>query len=595
MSRVDGESCSMETVCASNCSLKKQQQQQQQQLLKKNAVINDLKEGEDLLKIDAKMESSSKEALDKVKPTDDDDSLAPASSAINPDAARTVPPTETGDSFSSSLSSNKGSDDVDLHAQRPRNSGEKQKCENSPERSGLLQVVSTSSTNKKIEGKHEHKSDEKLLAVAASANVLSIVDDQVDSTIGEKIGVDESCNESSAGGAASDHSENLGGANTEKKSDECSKQVYESKIQSPSISKNAENRDLNVKEMPCTKEIGIEALEVGQNGTQDILVSLMEQETTPAPKPKRSKRRRATSPITPPMPDSNGSYTILTPIATENAGGHRSRHSSARSTRSAISSAVEPTATILFTGVEVSDKHKKMVKSIGASLIESIDDAASATHVIAGDTKNSLRRTPKLMVALCITPNILHLNWLNDSFKAGEVLKCSKYLLLKDKAAEKKYNFSMKTTIKNGSEAREKGGIFADMFVYFCKGVAGNKAPSIKELEIMVSSAGGTFLKVLPKSNVDTKIILIVTSDPATEAQKREQRVMKMIEGGGHLVSTTWLFQCMIAQELMAFPVDSDNMISSPRENARKKKRTVDGDIGEDGDRSHTRRKTRRR
>uniref|UniRef100_A0A7S2LQ78 BRCT domain-containing protein n=1 Tax=Leptocylindrus danicus TaxID=163516 RepID=A0A7S2LQ78_9STRA len=587
--RVDnGESCSMETVCASNCSPKKQQQ--------KNPAMNNLKEGEDVLKIDAKMESNSKEALDKVEPTNDDDSslLVPSTSSFNPNAACTVPAAHTGDSFSSSSSLNKGSDDVDLHAQWPKNSGEKHECEILPERSGVLQAVSTCSTNKKVKGKDEHKSDKKLLAVAA-ANALSIVDDQADSTIGERTGVDETCNESSAGGAASDQSESLGDANAEKNGDKCSKQVYGSKIQSPSISKCAKNRDLNVKEMPYTKEAGIEALEVGQNGTQDILVSLMEQETTPAPKPKRSKRRRATSPITPPMPDSNGSYTILTPIATENAGGHRSWHSSARSTRSAISSAVEPTATVLFTGVEVSDKHKKMVRSIGASLIESIDDAASATHVIAGDTKNSLRRTPKLMVALCVTPNILHLNWLNESFKAGEVLKCNKYLLLKDKAAEKKYNFSMKTTIKNGSEAREKGGIFADMYVYFCKGVAGNKAPSIKELEIMVSSAGGTFLKVLPKNNVDTKMILIITSDPATEAQKREKLVMKIIEGGGHLVSTAWLFQCMIAQEFMAFPVDSDNMNSLPRENVRKKKRTIDGDISEDGDRSHTRRKTRRR
>ena len=364
---------------------------------------------------------------------------------------------------------------------------------------------------------------------------------------------------------------------------------------SRSENKAVENRDLSFKAVPSyANKRREEVSDVGQNGTQDILVSLMEHETTPTPKSKRPKRRRVASPMTSPMPDSNGSYTILTPIMAESGSDRRSRQSSARSTRSAVASVVAPSATVLFTGVEVTGKHKKMVKNIGACLVESIDDAASATHVIAGDAKNSLRRTPKLMVALCVTSNILHLNWLNESFKAGEVLKCNKYLLLKDKAAEKKYDFSMKETIRNGNEARKMGGVLAGMCVYFCKGVAGKKAPSAKELEMIVQAAGGSYLKVLPREISNMKMMLIVTSDPATAAQKKERYIMKIVEGGGHLVSTTWLFQCMTAQKLAAFPVGKYDLEPSPKENTlAKKRKVVDGD--KDQNKNLPRRKTRRR
>jgi hypothetical protein len=41
-----------------------------------------------------------------------------------------------------------------------------------------------------------------------------------------------------------------------------------------------------------------------------------------------------------------------------------------------------------------------MIHSIGAELVENVEDAATATHIIVSDGKAPLRRTPKLMICI---------------------------------------------------------------------------------------------------------------------------------------------------------------------------------------------------
>ena len=41
-----------------------------------------------------------------------------------------------------------------------------------------------------------------------------------------------------------------------------------------------------------------------------------------------------------------------------------------------------------------------MIHSLGAELVESVEDAATATHIIVSDGKTKLRRTPKLMICI---------------------------------------------------------------------------------------------------------------------------------------------------------------------------------------------------
>lgn len=216
---------------------------------------------------------------------------------------------------------------------------------------------------------------------------------------------------------------------------------------------------------------------------------------------------------------------------------------------------------VIITGVQATPRLKKMVDAIGALLIDRVEDASSATHVIAGDGKIPLRRTPKLMICLCRTPNILNVKWLIQSSKKGLALDCHDYLLLDDKGAEKSYSFSMRDTLLNGEAARqEKGGLLVGWYVHFCKGVAGNKAPPADELKLIVQAGGGknlNSLSIKSTKDLDPKKIMLISSDPPTPSQKSGKDATRLLESGAKFRTTSWLFGCVIRQSL-AFDDDGD-------------------------------------
>ena len=187
-------------------------------------------------------------------------------------------------------------------------------------------------------------------------------------------------------------------------------------------------------------------------------------------------------------------------------------------------------------------------------LIEKVDDAIDATHAIAGDGKVPLRRTPKLMICVCKTPNILNLDWLTKSSKAKEPLDAKDFLLLDDTSAEKTYDFNMKDTLENGEAVRsQRGGLLGGWSIHFCKGVAGTKAPPEHELRLIVAAAGGMFLKTLSAratKDVDASRVIIITSDPATAAQKSDKDVKRLTSQGARVFTTKWFFHSIITQHL---------------------------------------------
>ncbi len=227
-----------------------------------------------------------------------------------------------------------------------------------------------------------------------------------------------------------------------------------------------------------------------------------------------------------------------------------------------------------------------MINDIGAKLIDSIEDAASATRklwyailselpnasnsttsvvlylvqstdVIATDGKTKLRRTPKLMVCFCTTSNILGIEWLEQSAKEKRALDPHDFLLLNDREAENTYNFKLSDSFKNGAIARaERGGVLGGWHVYICAGVAGNKAPSTKELKLIVEAAGAVMLHSLAEKKViDPTKTIIITSDPALKSQLKERGIERVASMGGRICTTTWLFQTMITQ---SFADDND-------------------------------------
>lgn len=205
---------------------------------------------------------------------------------------------------------------------------------------------------------------------------------------------------------------------------------------------------------------------------------------------------------------------------------------------------------LLILNVPVSDRILMMCSILG---IEIVDDPLIATHVIAGDGEHKIRRTAKLMASLCVTPNIMRLEWLEDSYKAITIMAPNHYLLLNDRAAEKSYSFSMKMTLREGNERRNEGGLLYGWKILVCDGVAGNRAPKESELHMMIKAAGGKLITTddipIPVEEDPTHVI-VLTSDPATPDQRDNEKAQVAAENGAGFFTTSWLFDSMMHQKL---------------------------------------------
>ena len=155
------------------------------------------------------------------------------------------------------------------------------------------------------------------------------------------------------------------------------------------------------------------------------------------------------------------------------------------------------------------------------------------------------------MIGICRTPNIVRLEWLEMSAKAGKPLPCDKFLILGDKQAEKQYQFTMRRTLKKvrsnfGSESFLLNG----WKVHICGGVAGNKAPPEKELKLIVEAAGGSWTPSLSKIRKETARLLVITSDPEVKKQVSASEVAVALRNGAQKRTTSWLFHAIMTQVL---------------------------------------------
>lgn len=201
-----------------------------------------------------------------------------------------------------------------------------------------------------------------------------------------------------------------------------------------------------------------------------------------------------------------------------------------------------------------------MIETIGAEYVHSIEEAHTATHVIASDGITKLRRTPKLMICICRVSQILSIEWLEQSSQQQCVLNTDEFLLFNDREAEKRYDFSMKTTLRNGIRARKRrGGVLGGWFVYICSGVAGNKAPSLKEIYLIIEAGGGHVLKSLSRRDAfDPTKTIVLTSDPSTKSQLGELGVARAKSCGAKIMSTSHLFHTIITQNLLDIDIEDD-------------------------------------
>jgi mediator of DNA damage checkpoint protein 1 len=97
---------------------------------------------------------------------------------------------------------------------------------------------------------------------------------------------------------------------------------------------------------------------------------------------------------------------------------------------------------IMITGINENDKKKytKYIEKLGGKVTE---NPKEMTHLIT----DSIKRTVKFLIAIS-NSTILSVNWIVESNKKKMFLKESDYLL-KDEAAEKKFNFKLSDSVAN--------------------------------------------------------------------------------------------------------------------------------------------------
>ena len=199
-----------------------------------------------------------------------------------------------------------------------------------------------------------------------------------------------------------------------------------------------------------------------------------------------------------------------------------------------------------------------MIKKIGGIFIETIDDAFKATHVIAASKDVKLKRTPKFMVALSRTSNIVHLDWLIESARKGVALDAQEFLLLDQKEAEMQYNFKLSETLARGNKLRDKGTWLLDgIDVFLCNGVAGSvrqgdKTPPEHDFRLILEAAGAKVLTTLPTQRGSGRMkTVIVTSKDAKERKKQlsKRDVMTAIKQGAVTRTTEEIFHAIMMQD----------------------------------------------
>ena len=199
-----------------------------------------------------------------------------------------------------------------------------------------------------------------------------------------------------------------------------------------------------------------------------------------------------------------------------------------------------------------------MIKRIGGILLQKIEDAHKATHVIAGSKDSSIRRTPKLMIGLCKTNNIVDVDWLIQSFKHHKALPSTSFQLLQDSQAEAHYNFEMRESLRRAGRMRSSGvALLQNYRVLCCSGVLGNKkkgnmTPPAKEFRLIVEAAGASWTPSLAKVDNFSQLIIVVSKiEDEAKKQLATKKVAEALTKGAISKSTEEIFDSIMQQQFI--------------------------------------------
>ncbi|KAI9333760.1 mediator of DNA damage checkpoint protein 1-like protein [Zopfochytrium polystomum] len=136
----------------------------------------------------------------------------------------------------------------------------------------------------------------------------------------------------------------------------------------------------------------------------------------------------------------------------------------------------------MFTGIAETETYESIVFSLGG---ETVQTWSECTHLVT----DKIRRTVKFLAALAAGKHIVSVKWLEQSKKSSVFVDVTDHLL-KDKAAEKVYGFSLKESLEKAKAQR----LFAGVEVYATPSVK----PPHADLAEMLIAAGSKLIKSVP-------------------------------------------------------------------------------------------------
>eukprot|EP00357_Protocruzia_adherens_P031595 CAMPEP_0115042246 /NCGR_PEP_ID=MMETSP0216-20121206/46157_1 /TAXON_ID=223996 /ORGANISM="Protocruzia adherens, Strain Boccale" /LENGTH=1362 /DNA_ID=CAMNT_0002424335 /DNA_START=432 /DNA_END=4520 /DNA_ORIENTATION=- len=155
---------------------------------------------------------------------------------------------------------------------------------------------------------------------------------------------------------------------------------------------------------------------------------------------------------------------------------------------------------ILLTGIEVDHTLKAQVKKIGAEIVEGTPEGFDVL------VASSAKRTIKFLYALSMGAEIVTLDWVTESAKVQEILPYADFQI-NDRYIERKFQFKLSEAVQK--VRNNKRGFLDGYAFYCCEGCIPNK----RDLELLIKSSGGDYLKAKPRTVRDNCIIIANNDD----------------------------------------------------------------------------------
>jgi hypothetical protein len=185
---------------------------------------------------------------------------------------------------------------------------------------------------------------------------------------------------------------------------------------------------------------------------------------------------------------------------------------------------------VMFSCYKPEETARKKLKNLGLVLVDSLE---SNFNVLVVD--NTFRRTVKVLLAISKGAMVVTRNWVDAILSNNTVVEPVAYIL-RDPSSEKRFNFNL---TKSLSISNKLGNSFLKgLKFWFPKYVR----PNYRELEILVTAAGGRVVMSKPRSTEDEVIVLLDKYD--------EKNVQKLNEVGLKTYQVELLLSGCLRQKL---------------------------------------------